>query len=293
MAHGSLFHAEQHSHRQPLLGGPLPPPSVPLANHKPAAVASVKHQHHVHPLLQRHRSEDRPPLRPITRHGHAGGQGVGTGCHRHAPAGGLSKPLLGRPPLAHSHSVGQHQHHAPHHHRSHPRLSQQHRQKLFSRSKQYTSVCSGGSNSTHYAGDSGTRSRSSREHADDDVESCPYHPWPEEPSSVISERCTRARINSAIFVSSEGKGFDSIEFIRRYGSQSVLCRKAKSAENVSASERQVSVLSVLCNCVCFGVCVCCFRGPRCPHRVVLRLNACVCVCVCVFVLLCLNWPRVS
>ncbi|XP_055609996.1 uncharacterized protein LOC129756948 isoform X2 [Uranotaenia lowii] len=66
----------------------------------------------------------------------------------------------------------------------------------------------------------------------------PYHPWPEEPASVISERCTRARINSAIFVSSEGKGFDSIEFIRRYGSQSVLCRKARSAENVSASERK-------------------------------------------------------
>ncbi|XP_058463067.1 uncharacterized protein LOC131437613 isoform X8 [Malaya genurostris] len=66
----------------------------------------------------------------------------------------------------------------------------------------------------------------------------PYHPWPEEPSSVISERCTRARINSAIFVSSEGRGFDSIEFIRRYGSQSVLCRKARSAENVSAAERQ-------------------------------------------------------
>lgn len=65
-----------------------------------------------------------------------------------------------------------------------------------------------------------------------------FHPWPEEPSSVISERCTRARINSAIFVSSEGRGFDSIEFIRRYGSQSVLCRKARSAENVSASERQ-------------------------------------------------------
>lgn len=66
----------------------------------------------------------------------------------------------------------------------------------------------------------------------------PFHPWPEEPSSVISERCTRARINSAIFVSSEGRGFDSIEFIRRYGSQSVLCRKARSAENVSAAERQ-------------------------------------------------------
>ncbi|XP_021698897.1 uncharacterized protein LOC5569059 isoform X2 [Aedes aegypti] len=66
----------------------------------------------------------------------------------------------------------------------------------------------------------------------------PFHPWPEEPSSVISARCTRARINSAIFVSSEGRGFDSIEFIRRYGSQSVLCRKARSAENVSAAERQ-------------------------------------------------------
>jgi hypothetical protein len=57
---------------------------------------------------------------------------------------------------------------------------------------------------------------------------------------VISERCHRARINSAIFVSSEGRGFDSIEFIRRYGSQSVLCRKAKSAENLPAGNRNVS-----------------------------------------------------
>ncbi|KFB51099.1 AGAP006721-PA-like protein [Anopheles sinensis] len=231
----ALFHAEQHSHRQPLLGGgQATAPAPASANHR-----AKHHQHHVHPLLQRHRSEDRPTPPPVRPGTSAGRHGV-TGCQRHS--GGQSKPLLQRPPLAHSHSVGQphqpHPHHAPHHHRSHPRLSQQHRQKLFSRSKQYTSVCSGGSNSTHYAGDSGTRSRSSREHADDDVESCPYHPWPEEPSSVISERCTRARINSAIFVSSEGKGFDSIEFIRRYGSQSVLCRKAKSAENVSASERQ-------------------------------------------------------
>jgi Domain of unknown function (DUF4808) len=57
---------------------------------------------------------------------------------------------------------------------------------------------------------------------------------------VISERCQRARINSAIFVSSEGRGFDSIEFIRRYGSQSVLCRKAKSAENIPAGNQNVS-----------------------------------------------------
>ncbi|XP_050074628.1 uncharacterized protein LOC126562224 isoform X3 [Anopheles maculipalpis] len=217
--HGTLHHAHISS-RQPLLGTNPPPATV--ANHR-----------HVHPLLQRHRSEDRPLL----RHAHPHRQGS-SGCQRH-----LTKPLLQRPLLAHAHSVQQPtvstpHHHAPHHHHSHPRLSQKHRQKLFSRSKQYTSVCSGGSNSTNCAGDSGTRSRSSREHADDDVEACPYHPWPEEPSSVISERCTRARINSAIFVSSEGKGFDSIEFIRRYGSQSVLCRKAKSAENVSASERQ-------------------------------------------------------
>jgi Domain of unknown function (DUF4808) len=62
----------------------------------------------------------------------------------------------------------------------------------------------------------------------------------EEPSTVIAERCQRARINSAIFVSSEGRGFDSIEFIRRYGSQSVLCRKAKSAENIPSSNQNVS-----------------------------------------------------
>lgn len=57
---------------------------------------------------------------------------------------------------------------------------------------------------------------------------------------MISERCQRARINSAIFVSSEGRGFDSIEFIRRYGSQSVLCRKAKSAENIPTGNPNVS-----------------------------------------------------
>lgn len=82
-----------------------------------------------------------------------------------------------------------------------------------------------------------SRSRFSKEHPND-IEHCHMHHWTnvDEPSSVISERCQRARINSAIFVSSEGKGFDSIEFIRRYGSQSVLCRKAKSAENIT-SER--------------------------------------------------------
>ncbi|XP_032570946.1 uncharacterized protein LOC6615552 isoform X3 [Drosophila sechellia] len=59
------------------------------------------------------------------------------------------------------------------------------------------------------------------------------HMLAEEHSTSISERCTRSRINSAIFVSSEGRGFDSIEFLRRHGSQSVLCRKAKSAENIT------------------------------------------------------------
>lgn len=72
-----------------------------------------------------------------------------------------------------------------------------------------------------------------------------FHHWQEEPqqqqqSTAISERCTRNRINSAIFVSSEGKGFDSIEFLRRYGSQSVLCRKARSAENINSTDRLVS-----------------------------------------------------
>ncbi|XP_055609998.1 uncharacterized protein LOC129756948 isoform X4 [Uranotaenia lowii] len=151
-----------------------------------------------------------------------------------------------------------HFHHLPplpqhHYHHSHPRLSQKHRQKLFSRSRDYRSVCSGtsagngvgGPGAVNANGAAGSQmsfmrrnSRCSRNGGDEDIEACPYHPWPEEPASVISERCTRARINSAIFVSSEGKGFDSIEFIRRYGSQSVLCRKARSAENVSASERK-------------------------------------------------------
>uniref|UniRef100_A0A336L7R1 CSON004555 protein n=1 Tax=Culicoides sonorensis TaxID=179676 RepID=A0A336L7R1_CULSO len=62
-------------------------------------------------------------------------------------------------------------------------------------------------------------------------------PWPEDSVVAIENRCSRARINSAIFVSSEGKGFDSIEFIRRYGSQSVLCRKAKSAENINDEKK--------------------------------------------------------
>lgn len=64
----------------------------------------------------------------------------------------------------------------------------------------------------------------------------------DEPSTLIAERCTRNRINSAIFVSSEGRGFDSIEFLRRYGSQSVLCRKAKSAENITTSDQKVGDL---------------------------------------------------
>ncbi|KAH8401440.1 hypothetical protein KR009_005536 [Drosophila setifemur] len=67
------------------------------------------------------------------------------------------------------------------------------------------------------------------------------HMLAEEHSTSISERCTRSRINSAIFVSSEGRGFDSIEFLRRHGSQSVLCRKAKSAENITDNGRRMSL----------------------------------------------------
>uniref|UniRef100_A0A1A9X3X1 Fibronectin type III domain-containing protein n=1 Tax=Glossina brevipalpis TaxID=37001 RepID=A0A1A9X3X1_9MUSC len=67
-----------------------------------------------------------------------------------------------------------------------------------------------------------------------------FHFFPEEHSTSISERITRSRINSAIFVSSEGRGFDSIEFLRRHGSQSVLCRKAKSAENIMENDRKKS-----------------------------------------------------
>lgn len=66
-----------------------------------------------------------------------------------------------------------------------------------------------------------------------------HHGWQEEPSTAIADRCTRSRINSAIFVSSEGRGFDSIEFLRRHGSQSVLCRKARSAENITDEDRKV------------------------------------------------------
>lgn len=73
------------------------------------------------------------------------------------------------------------------------------------------------------------------------IHATPHWTAVEEPSTVIAERCQRARINSAIFVSSEGRGFDSIEFIRRYGSQSVLCRKAKSAENIPSSNQNVSI----------------------------------------------------
>ncbi|XP_073956135.1 uncharacterized protein [Choristoneura fumiferana] len=48
-------------------------------------------------------------------------------------------------------------------------------------------------------------------------------------------RCNRPRVNSAIFVSAEPAGFagfDAGEFLRRHGSQSTLCRKARSADNI-------------------------------------------------------------
>lgn len=61
----------------------------------------------------------------------------------------------------------------------------------------------------------------------------------EEPLTVIAERTQRSRKNSAIFVSTEGKGFDAIEFSRRYGSQSVLCRNSKSADSIPINDRNV------------------------------------------------------
>ncbi|XP_012544100.1 uncharacterized protein LOC101739066 isoform X2 [Bombyx mori] len=51
----------------------------------------------------------------------------------------------------------------------------------------------------------------------------------------LLSRCNRPRVNSAIFVSAEPSGFagfDPGEFLRRHGSQSKLCRKARSADNI-------------------------------------------------------------
>lgn len=44
-------------------------------------------------------------------------------------------------------------------------------------------------------------------------------------------------MNSAIFTSYSGPGFDSKEFMRRYGSVSKLCRKAKSVDNISLEDK--------------------------------------------------------
>ncbi|XP_049823655.1 uncharacterized protein LOC109601405 isoform X2 [Aethina tumida] len=50
-------------------------------------------------------------------------------------------------------------------------------------------------------------------------------------------RSPRPRMNSAIFVSNSGPGFDSKEFFRRHGSVSRLCRKARSVDNISLDEQ--------------------------------------------------------
>lgn len=50
-------------------------------------------------------------------------------------------------------------------------------------------------------------------------------------------RKQRPRINSAIFVSNSGPGLDPKEFFRRHGSQSILCRKARSVDNISLDEQ--------------------------------------------------------
>lgn len=66
----------------------------------------------------------------------------------------------------------------------------------------------------------------------------------EEPLNLIPERTQRSRKNSAVFVSTEGKGFDAVEFSRRYGSQSVLCRKTKSADSIPINDQNVCNISV-------------------------------------------------
>lgn len=67
----------------------------------------------------------------------------------------------------------------------------------------------------------------------------------EEPLNLIPERTQRSRKNSAVFVSTEGKGFDAVEFSRRYGSQSVLCRKTKSADSIPINDQNVCYLDHL------------------------------------------------
>ncbi|KAK5644847.1 hypothetical protein RI129_006147 [Pyrocoelia pectoralis] len=46
----------------------------------------------------------------------------------------------------------------------------------------------------------------------------------------------RSRTNSAIFISNSGPGFDSKEFMRRYGSISKLCRRARSVDNLCSED---------------------------------------------------------
>ncbi|KAF5286104.1 hypothetical protein FQR65_LT12944 [Abscondita terminalis] len=55
---------------------------------------------------------------------------------------------------------------------------------------------------------------------------------------IHSPHHQRSRTNSAIFISNSGPGFDSKEFMRRYGSISKLCRKARSVDNISLEEER-------------------------------------------------------
>lgn len=52
-------------------------------------------------------------------------------------------------------------------------------------------------------------------------------------------RKQRSRINSAIFISNSGPGFQAAEFFRRHGSQSRLCRKAHSVDNISDEDQKL------------------------------------------------------
>ncbi|XP_022917945.1 uncharacterized protein [Onthophagus taurus] len=68
----------------------------------------------------------------------------------------------------------------------------------------------------------------------------------------------RERINSAIFVSNSGPGFDSKEFFRRHGSISRLCRRAKSVDNLSVDDDDDELH--------FGLPMLSISGPSPPDR---------------------------
>lgn len=73
-----------------------------------------------------------------------------------------------------------------------------------------------------------------------------------------SSRRYRPRINSAIFISNSGPGFETGEFLRRHGSSSKLCRKAQSEENIPLTDTTPKH---------FGLPVLSISGPSPPEEI--------------------------